>query len=57
MAPVVGIIGTIQALETIKLIAGIGSSLTGRLLLLDAVSMQWRELRLRRDPHCPACSR
>lgn len=57
MAPVVGIIGAIQALETIKLIADIGSCLTGRLLLLDAVTMQWRELRLRRDPHCPACSR
>lgn len=56
MAPVVGIIGSIQAMETIKLIAGIGETLAGRLLLLDALSMQWRELRLPRDPDCPACS-
>ena len=56
MSPVVGIIGSIQALETIKVIAGIGESLIGRLLLLDARSMQWRELKLPRDPKCPACS-
>ena len=56
MAPVVGIIGSVQAMETIKLITGVGESLVGRLLLLDARSMQWRELRLRRDPQCPACS-
>ncbi len=56
LAPVVGIIGSIQATETIKLIAGLGESLVGKLLLLDARSMQWRELTLRRDPHCPACS-
>jgi adenylyltransferase/sulfurtransferase len=57
MAPVVGIIGSVQAMETIKLIAGIGESLVGKLLLLDARAMQWRELKLRRDPQCPACSR
>ena len=57
MAPVVGIIGSLQAMETIKLIAGIGDSLVGRLLLLDARSMQFRDLRLRRDPQCPACGR
>jgi molybdopterin/thiamine biosynthesis adenylyltransferase len=57
MAPVVGIIGSVQAMETVKLIAEIGESLVGKLLLLDARSMQWRELRLRRDPDCPACSR
>jgi len=56
MAPVVGIIGSVQAMETIKLITGVGEILVGRLLLLDARSMQWRELRLRRDPQCPACS-
>ncbi len=56
LAPVVGIIGSIQATETIKLIAGLGKSLVGKLLLLDARAMQWRELTLRRDPHCPACS-
>lgn len=56
LAPVVGIIGSIQATETIKLIAGLGENLVGKLLLLDARAMQWRELTLRRDPHCPACS-
>ena len=56
MAPVVGIIGAVQATEAIKLIASVGETLTGRLLLLDAKSMQWREMRLPRDPECPACS-
>lgn len=55
MAPVVGIIGAVQAMEAIKLIIGTGTGLTGHLLLLDAASMQWRDLRLRRDPHCEAC--
>ncbi|MDX1490221.1 MAG: molybdopterin-synthase adenylyltransferase MoeB [Pseudohongiellaceae bacterium] len=56
MAPVVGIIGSVQAMEAIKLLAGIGEPLIGRLLLLDAKTMQWREMRLPRDPECPACS-
>lgn len=56
MAPVVGIIGSVQAMEAIKLIAGIGESLAGRLLLLDAKAMQWREMKLPRDPKCGACS-
>ncbi len=55
IAPLVGIIGAMQALEAIKLIAGIGESLAGRLLILDALRMQWRELRLRPDPNCPVC--
>ena len=55
MAPVVGIIGAVQAMEAIKLLCGIGESLTGRLLLLDAVTMQWREMRLPRDSSCGAC--
>lgn len=55
MAPLVGIIGSVQAMEAIKLIAGIGTSLTGRLLLLDAKTMQWREMKLPRDPGCGAC--
>ncbi|MEE2607744.1 MAG: molybdopterin-synthase adenylyltransferase MoeB, partial [Pseudomonadota bacterium] len=54
MAPLVGIIGSVQAMETIKLITGIGNSLVGRLLLLDAATMQWREMKLPRDPSCPA---
>jgi sulfur-carrier protein adenylyltransferase/sulfurtransferase len=50
-----GVIGTIQAIETIKLILGIGKSLVGRLLMYDALKMHFRELRLRRDPACPLC--
>ena len=57
MAPVVGIIGSIQALETIKVITGIGTTLVGRLLLFDGVALSWREMRLPRDPNCAACSR
>ena len=55
LAPVVGIIGSIQATEAIKLLAGLGSTLDGRLLILDAATMHFREMRLRRDPHCPTC--
>jgi adenylyltransferase/sulfurtransferase len=50
-----GIIGTIQANETIKLILGIGEPLVGRLLLLDALKMQFRELKLKKNPDCPLC--
>ncbi len=50
-----GIVGTIQATETIKLILGGGSPLVGRLLLFDAWTMKFRELKLRRDPACPLC--
>ena len=50
-----GVIGTIQATECIKLILGAGSTLVGRLLLYDAWSMRFRELKLRRDPACPVC--
>ena len=50
-----GIVGSIQASETIKLIIGRGESLSGRLLLFDALEMQFRELRLHRDPGCPVC--
>jgi adenylyltransferase/sulfurtransferase len=50
-----GIIGTIQATETIKLILDIGDSLIGRLLLLDALQMRFRELKLRKNPECPLC--
>jgi adenylyltransferase/sulfurtransferase len=54
-APLVGIVGATQAAEALKLIAGVGESLTGRLLLLDAFSMRWRDLDIARDPHCPVC--
>ena len=50
-----GIIGSIQALETIKLILGAGTSLAGRLLIFDALSLDWREVKLRRNPDCPIC--
>ena len=56
MAPLVGIIGSVQAMEVIKLITGIGSTLAGRLLLLDATTMQWREMKLPRKKNCEACS-
>src|SRR5216110_1871022 len=50
-----GIIGTLQAIETIKLIVGVGESLVGRLLHFDALKAKFRELNLRRDPECPVC--
>jgi adenylyltransferase/sulfurtransferase len=50
-----GLVGVIQATETIKLILGSGDSLAGRLLLIDAMSMKFRELKLRKNPDCPAC--
>jgi adenylyltransferase/sulfurtransferase len=50
-----GIIGSIQALETIKLLLGVGTSLAGRLLIFDALSLEWREVTLRRNPSCPIC--
>lgn len=55
LAPLVGIIGSMQALEALKLLAGFGADLAGRLLLFDAYRSQWRELRLAKDPHCPVC--
>lgn len=50
-----GVIGLIQATEAIKLIVGIGRTLVGRLLVYDALQMTFRELRLKKDPHCPVC--
>ena len=55
-APLVGIIGSMQAAEALKLLAGIGSSLAGRLQMLDARSMEWTEIRLPRgSPCCTVC--
>jgi adenylyltransferase/sulfurtransferase len=54
-APLTGIVGTMQAAEALKLVAGIGESLCGRLLILDALTMDWRSIRLRRDPGCAVC--
>ncbi len=54
-SPLAGIIGCIQAAETIKILLGMGKTLNGRLLLLDGLTMHWRSLRLGKDPLCPAC--
>lgn len=54
-APLVGMIGTTQAAEAMKLLMGIGQSLQGRLLLLDALHMEWRSLKLAKDPACKIC--
>jgi adenylyltransferase/sulfurtransferase len=55
-APLVGIIGSVQAAEALKLLAGVGESLAGRLLLLDGLRMEWRSIKLARDPACPVCA-
>ncbi len=55
-APLVGIVGATQAAEALKVVAGVGTSLAGRLLLVDALAMRWRELAVPRDPGCPVCS-
>jgi molybdopterin/thiamine biosynthesis adenylyltransferase len=56
IAPLVGIIGAVQALEAIKLLCSVGQPLAGRLLMLDALQMHWREVRLPPDPACPVCA-
>ncbi len=56
LAPVVGIIGSMQALEALKCLSGLGEPLVGRLLLFDGINMELRQLNLRRDPACPVCS-
>ena len=55
-APLTGIIGATQAAEALKLISGAGQSLVGRLLLLDALNMEWRSMRYGKDPHCAVCA-
>ncbi len=50
-----GIVGSVQAMETVKLILGVGRPLVGRLLIFDALEMSWREVALRRNPDCPVC--
>ena len=54
-APLVGVVGTLQAMEAIKLVAGVGETLAGRLMLFDALASRWHEVRLARDPHCRVC--
>lgn len=56
-APLVGIIGSMQAAEALRLVAGIGESLAGRLLLLDARSMEWSSIKVARNPGCAVCGK
>lgn len=56
MAPVVGIIGAVQAMEAIKVIADYGTPKQGKILILDALTMSWREMNLMKMPNCPVCS-
>ncbi len=55
-APLVGIIGSVQAAEALKLLAGVGESLAGRLLMLDARNMGWEQIRISRQTACPVCA-
>jgi molybdopterin/thiamine biosynthesis adenylyltransferase len=55
-APITGIIGAVQAAEALKILADVGESLNGRLLLLDGLSMEWRQVRLRKDSACAVCA-
>ncbi|MDW6005530.1 molybdopterin-synthase adenylyltransferase MoeB [Vibrio mangrovi] len=55
LAPVVGIIGTMQALETIKVLANYGQPLRGKVLLLDAITLSWQEMKLTKRKQCPVC--
>ncbi len=55
LSPLLGIVGGIQAMEAIKCITAIGRNLSNRLLILDALKMTWREIKLRQDPTCPVC--
>ena len=57
VGPLVGLVGSLQALEALKLLAGFGEPLVGRLLLLDALGTRFRELRVKRDPGCAVCGR
>ena len=54
-APLVGVVGAMQAAEALKLLMGIGSSLSGRLLMLDGLHMEWNSIQIGRDPACPVC--
>jgi molybdopterin/thiamine biosynthesis adenylyltransferase len=55
-SPLVGMIGTTQAAEAMKLLMNIGTSLQGRLMLLDALNMEWRTIKLSKDPACKVCA-
>ena len=55
LAPVVGIIGSVQATEALKVLTDLGTDLSGRLVMFDALTMEWRELKLKKDPNCNVC--
>ncbi|MCY1466348.1 Molybdopterin-synthase adenylyltransferase [compost metagenome] len=55
VGPLVGLVGSLQALEALKLLSGFGEPLVGRLLLVDALGTRFRELRVKRDPECAVC--
>jgi len=55
IAPITGIVGSIQALEAMKLLMQVGEVLVGRLLLLDGLTMEWQTMRLKKNPQCPTC--
>jgi adenylyltransferase/sulfurtransferase len=54
-APLTGVVGALQAMEAIKLLAGIGASLSGKLVVFDAKSAEWRSVRVAKDPGCAVC--
>jgi adenylyltransferase/sulfurtransferase len=56
LAPLPGVIGSLQAVEAIKAITGLGEPLDSKLLMLDALTLTWRRVGLRRDPQCPVCA-
>jgi len=56
LAPVVGVIGAIQAVETLKILLNVGKTLKGKVLIWDASTMEWRTINLKKDPNCPICS-
>jgi len=56
LAPLTGAVGSLQAVEAIKLVAGAGESLSGRLLMFDALRAEWRSVRVRKDPACAVCA-
>ena len=56
VAPLVGVIGSMQALETLNILLGVGAHLAGRLLMFDGMTMEWEAIKLPKNPSCPACS-
>ena len=55
LGSVAGMVASVMATEVIKMLVNIGDSLSGRLLLLDALAMEWRTVKLQQDPNCPVC--